>query len=182
MPHLQHPLQVHGQLGLETPQDRRAARSFEWGGFVPISRDLLRGSARRRSSSLRSRGCGEVHHVFGVWVCLLQVWTNAGPRLGPRSHGRGSMNSGPTVHRGSGTSAGSPPGSLNESQSRSMVHFCVSRRVRERGWRGQKKEKRKKRVFRTHKAIHIGPYRSDRRGVPTTESFRCPFRRRFRPS
>ena len=68
------------------------------------------------------------------------------------------MNSGPTVHRGSGTSAGSPPGSLNESQSRSMVHFCVSRRVRERGWRGQKKEKRRKRVFRTHKAIHIGPY------------------------
>ena len=48
------------------------------------------------------------------------------------------MNSGPTVHRGSGTSAGSPPGSLNESQSRSMVHFCVSRRVRVLGWRGQK--------------------------------------------
>ena len=71
------------------------------------------------------------------------------------------MNSGPTVHRGSGTSAGSPPGSLNESQSRSMVHFCVSRRVRERGWRGQKKEKRRKRVFRTHKAIHIGPSELD---------------------
>ena len=160
MPHLQHPLQVHGQLGLETPQDRRAARSFEWGGFVPISRDLLRGSARRRSSSLRSRGCRDVHHVFGVWVCLLQVWTNAGPRLGPRSHGRGSMNSGPTVHRGSGTSAGSPSGSQTESQSRSMVHFCVSRRVRERVARGQKKikrEKKKKKSFFPLKAHHFRP-------------------------
>ena len=161
MPHLQHPLHVHGQLVSNTPQHRQAARIFEWGGFVPISRDLLRGSARRRSSSLRSRGCGEVHHVFGVWVCLLQVWTNAGPRLGPRSHGRGSMNSGPTVHRGSGTSAGSPPGSLNESQSRSMVHFCVSRRVRERVARGQKSSRQKKRrrkSFFPHKAHHFRPY------------------------
>ena len=73
------------------------------------------------------------------------------------------MNSGPTVHRGSGTSAGSPPGSLNESQSRSMVHFCVSRRVRERVARGQKKikrEKKKKKSFFPLKAHHFRPYQT----------------------
>ena len=71
------------------------------------------------------------------------------------------MTSGPTVHKGSGTSAGSPSGSQTESQSRSMVHFCVSRRVRERVARGQKKikrEKKKKKSFFPHKAHHFRPY------------------------
>mgnify|MGYP000957100580 CR=1 FL=1 len=64
----------HGQLGSDTPQHRRAARIFEWGGFVPIWSDLLRGSARRRSFYLSSWGCSSVSPAFGVWLPTSRVW------------------------------------------------------------------------------------------------------------
>lgn len=73
-PYLQQPLHVHGQLGSDTPQHRRAARIFEWGGFVPIWSDLLRGSARRRSFYLSSWGCSSVSPAFGVWLPTSRVW------------------------------------------------------------------------------------------------------------
>jgi hypothetical protein len=75
VPHLLQPLQVHGQmLGSGTPQHRRAAWIFEWGGFVPIWSDLLRGSARRRSFYLSSWGCSSVSPAFGVWLPTSIVW------------------------------------------------------------------------------------------------------------
>jgi hypothetical protein len=75
VPHLLQPLHVHGQmLGSGTPQHRRAARIFEWGGFVPIWSDLLRGSARRRSFYLSSWGCSSVSPAFGVWLPTSRVW------------------------------------------------------------------------------------------------------------
>ena len=75
VPHLLQPLHVHGQmLGSGTPQHRRAARIFEWGGFVPIWSDLLRGSARRRSFYLSSWGCSSVSPAFGVWLPTSLVW------------------------------------------------------------------------------------------------------------
>jgi hypothetical protein len=131
VPYLQQPLHVHGQLGSDTPQHRRAARIFEWGGFVPIWSDLLRGSARRRSFYLSSWGCSSVSPAFGVWLPTSRVWME---KMNPvvLSAPEGLEELGPILNCGSGTSASSPSGSQTGSQSRSFVHFCVSRRVRER--------------------------------------------------
>ena len=132
VPYLQQPLHVHGQmLGSDTPQHRRAARIFEWGGFVPIWRDLLRGSARRRSFYLSSWGCSSVNPAFGVWLPTSRVWMEKMTHRRPeRTRGaRGTRAHPQSRVRDVGWLPVRLPDRLPVEV---LCVFCVSRRVRER--------------------------------------------------
>ena len=132
VPHLLQPLHVHGQmLGSDTPQHRRAARIFEWGGFVPIWSDLLRGSARRRSFYLSSWGCSSLNPAFGVWLPTSRVWMEKMTHRRPeRTRGaRGTRAHPQSRVRDVGWLPVRLPDRLPVEV---LCVFCVSRRVRER--------------------------------------------------
>ena len=131
VPYLQQPLHVHGQLGSDTPQHRRAARIFEWGGFVPIWSDLLRGSARRRSFYLSSWGCSSVSPAFGVWLPTSLVWME---KMTHRRPERTRKARGTRAHPQSRVrDVGWLPVRLPDRLPVEVLCvFCVSRRVRER--------------------------------------------------
>ena len=129
--YLLQPLHVHGQLGSDTPQHRRAARIFEWGGFVPIWSDLLRGSARRRSFYLSSWGCSSVSPAFGVLLPTSRVWMEKMTHRRPeRTRGaRGTRAHPQSRVRDVGWLPVRLPDRLPVEV---LCVFCVSRRVRER--------------------------------------------------
>ena len=133
VPHLLQPLHVHGQmLGSGTPQHRRAARIFEWGGFVPIWSDLLRGSARRRSFYLSSWGCSSVSPpAFGVLLPSSRVWME---KMNHRRPERTRWARGTRAHPQSRVrDVGWLPVRLPDRLPVEVLCvFCVSRRVRER--------------------------------------------------